>query len=223
MTPLATLPPTADCWNAIGVTGDGSCPELLRVTHCRNCPVFAAAGQRLYERPPPTGYTDDWTDRIAAADPPPPPPTIPVVLFQVADEWLALDVADTVEVSPLRTVRRVPHQSDALLAGLVNIRGELQLAIALGHLLGIGNGTKEPADPARRRLLVVERGGGRWVFLVDAVYDIFHFRRTDLGDLPATVAAGGAVYCRGVFRWKERAVGYLDADRLFPALKRSFR
>ncbi len=32
-----------DCWNRIGVRGDGSCPELKRHIHCRNCPVYSAA------------------------------------------------------------------------------------------------------------------------------------------------------------------------------------
>src|SRR5258706_164913 len=29
------------CWNIIGVRGDGSCLELERYVHCRNCPVYA--------------------------------------------------------------------------------------------------------------------------------------------------------------------------------------
>ena len=31
-----------DCWNRIGVRGDGSCPELKQYVHCRNCPVYSA-------------------------------------------------------------------------------------------------------------------------------------------------------------------------------------
>ena len=31
-----------DCWNKIGVRGDGSCPELKQHAHCRNCPVYAS-------------------------------------------------------------------------------------------------------------------------------------------------------------------------------------
>jgi chemotaxis-related protein WspD len=61
------------------------------------------------------------------------------------------------------------------------------------------------------------------VFVADEVHDIRHFPAADLGNLPATVAAGTAVYTRGVFRWGEKTVGYLDADRLFAALRRSFR
>jgi chemotaxis-related protein WspD len=220
-TETVPLPLVAFCWNRIGVRGDRSCPELPRYTHCRTCPVYAAAGRLLYDRPPPAGYTDEWTDRLARPDPPPPGETVPVVLFRVGGEWLALDVRHAAEVAPARTVRRVPHQTDDLLAGLVNIRGELHLAVSLRRLLGIDD--PDDRDGTKRRLLVAEAGGARWVFPVDEVHDIEHFRRADLGNLPATVAAGSAVYTRGVFRWRERAVGYLDPDRLFAALRRSFR
>lgn len=225
MTPLATVlvPRVPGCWNRIGVSGDRSCPELPAHIHCRNCPVFAAGGAVLFDREPPDGYADEWADRIAAADTPPPVDTIPVVLFRVAAEWLALDVAHTVEVAPVRTVRRVPHQSDQVLAGLVNIRGELQLAVSLKHLLGIADAPEAAADAGRRRLLLAEKNGARWVFLADAVDDILHFPAADLGRVPATVAAGPAAFTRGVFRWEDKAVGYLDPDRVFAALRRSFR
>ncbi|OWK34734.1 chemotaxis protein CheW [Fimbriiglobus ruber] len=228
MTPGAVSLPTAsaaagDCWNRIGVHGAGTCPELPRVTHCRNCPVFTAAGQSLYERRPPAGYTEEWTERIAAADVPPPARTIPVVIFRVGGELLALDVGLTVEVGPVRPVRRVPHQSDEVLIGLVNIRGELQIAVSLANLLRAGEEASDRPNTTAERLLVAEKDGVRWVFPVDEVHDVYHFRPDDLVGLPSTIASGTAKLTRGVFRWGNRAVGYLDPDRLFHSLRRSFR
>ena len=40
----------ADCWNKIGVRGDGSCPELEKHIHCRNCPTYTAAASMLLDR-----------------------------------------------------------------------------------------------------------------------------------------------------------------------------
>ena len=51
--------PTAeiyDCWNQIGVEGDGSCADLEKFIHCRNCPVYANAGLQLLNRPLPPEY-----------------------------------------------------------------------------------------------------------------------------------------------------------------------
>lgn len=221
----SALPVIKSCWSEIGVGGDRSCPELRTHIHCRNCPVFAASGQHLYDRPPPTGYLEEWTERIAAPENPPAGKTIPVLIFRVQEEWLAIDVVHAVEVAPARKIRRIPHQTDNVLSGLVNIRGELHLAVSLRSLLGI---TDQPTNalstaPDLSRLLVVERGSARWVFEIDEVSDIEHLEESSLGSLPSTVAAGTAVFTRGVFRWNGRAVGYLDPERVFAALRRNFR
>lgn len=210
------------CWERIGVRGDGSCPVLTDVVHCRNCPVYTEAGRALAVRPPPPGYTDDWTDRLAAADPPPPGAMTTVVLFRVGPEWYALDVAHAVEVAPVRVIRRVPHQSNAVLAGLVNLRGELHLAVDLTTLFG-GRAVESRVADAGRRLLVIERDAARWVVVADAVHDIRHVAEAEVGPVPATVAAGGGPFTRGVFRWDGHAVGYLDPARLFAALAGAFR
>ena len=47
MTALPLHAPPDRCWQEIGVWGDRSCPELAAVTHCHNCPVFAAAGRKF--------------------------------------------------------------------------------------------------------------------------------------------------------------------------------
>jgi len=219
------LPVFTNCWNQIGVAGDSSCPELKKHIHCRNCPVYSQAGQILYDRQPPEGYMAEWTARIAAADPPPASNTIAVILFRVGSEWLALDVSHTVEVSPMRPICRVPHQTDRTITGLVNIRGELQLAISLRELLKVhfNESNKTINELNQNRMLVVESDNVRWVFLVDEVEDIHHFRDEDLGPLPATVASGLNLLTSGVFHRKGKAIGYLDPTRLFPTLRRNFR
>jgi chemotaxis-related protein WspD len=222
MTPQS-LPIVNDCWSTIGVVGDRSCPELKVHIHCRNCPVYAAAGQRLFDRPAPDGYTQEWADTLARPEPTEDRDTVAVVLFRVADEWLALDVKYAVEAAPVRNVRRIPHVTDAVLAGLVNIRGELQPAFSLKELMKIADTQTTTPDAHRRRLLVAEVDGQRWVFLVDEVFDVRHVPLAQIGGLPGTVSAAPGLLTRGLIRWDDRAVGYIDADRLFAALKRSYR
>lgn len=214
-----------NCWNTIGVAGDSTCPELVKHIHCRNCPVYTQAGQALYDRTPPAGYVDEWTERIAAPDPPPPAETLAVILFRVGSEWLALDVSCTIEVSPMRPVRRVPHHTDKVFLGLVNIRGELQLALALGELLNVGlaESVDKLDEMTQQRMLVVDYEQQRWVLVVDQVEDICHFREADLRSLPATVASGTNLFTRGVFHRNGKSIGYLDPERLFSSLRRSFR
>ena len=141
--PLHTT--ASDCWNIIGVRGDRSCPELPGVVHCQNCPVFAAAGRHFLDAPSPPGYLEEWTERLAAPVEEAVADLESVLTFRLADEWLALPVRVLIEVTTLRPVHRVPYRG-GLLAGLVNIRGELHLCAHLARLLGIESRTAPGAN-----------------------------------------------------------------------------
>jgi len=228
MTRLPLAENMRDCWNAIGVHGDRSCPELAQHVHCHNCPVFADAGRRFLDAPSPPEYLKEWTQRLAsdvaevAAD------VMSVLVFRIADEWLALRVRTLVEVTGPRPIHRVPHRT-GMLAGLVNIRGELHLCIHFAKLLGISTSEAAAAPLAdkgtsgKERLLVVRRDADSWVFPVDAVDRVCRVAATDLTALPATVSrAAGRLSC-GMFSRDRRAIGLLDEGQLFEALRRKLR
>src|SRR5262249_15534027 len=137
MTTLTVVRPgMGDCWNHIGVRGDRSCPELPTVGHCHNCPVFAAAGRRFLDGPSPDGYLDEWTWRWSAPVEEAAADLESVLIFRLGEEWLALPVRVLLEVTPAKSVHRIPHRG-GLLAGLVNVRGELHLCVWLAQLLGV--------------------------------------------------------------------------------------
>ncbi len=220
---LPVAPTTMDCWNRIGVRGDRSCPELAKVVHCHNCPVFATAGRNFLNAPAPAGYLEEWTARLAA----PPEDTATdlqsVLIFRIGEEWLALPVEVLTEVTPWRTPHRVPHRG-GLLAGLVNLRGELHLCVLLDQLLGIRSDRTQAAGPeAAGRLLVVVWRQQRWVFPVDAVDQVHRFSRANLTPAPATVARSHHRLSQGVFPWDGRSIGLLDPERLFHGLEGKLR
>jgi chemotaxis-related protein WspD len=220
----------ADCWNRIGVWGDRSCPELLEVVHCHNCPVFASASRRFLDAPPPEGYLEEWTDRLTAPTEEAATDLQSVLIFRLGEEWLALPVRVLLEVTGPRPIHRVPHRA-GLLAGLVNIRGELYLAVRLAQLLGItrkeDGSTKdekgrEGSSPASR-LIVVERDRERWVFPVDEVDQVYRLSAGERTGSPATLARSAGRLTQGVFVWRERSIGYLDDARLFQVLRTRIR
>ncbi len=228
MTTSSTAPlyTVQECWNEIGIAGDRSCPELVRHVHCHNCPVFASAGQRLLDGAPPPGYLDDVRERLAARPEVVERDVHSVLVFRMGDEWLALPVQVIVEVHPLRPVHRIPHRG-GLLAGLVNIRGELELCVRLGQLLAITSetetaqsGTNKPSgiradeENSPARLLVVQMNGRRWIFPVDEVDQVRRFAASDLTEVPATLSRFSGRLSRGIFSLQERTVGYLDESRL---------
>jgi chemotaxis-related protein WspD len=206
--------------------------------------VFAAAGRRFLDAPSPPGYLEEWTARLAAPVEQAVDDLESVLTFHLGDEWLALPVRVLIEVTTTRPVHRVPYRA-GLLAGLVNIRGELYLCARLARLLGIethtaasnaplARGSKFPicgeepvsgklAATTTERLLVVQREADRWVFPVDALGQVVRVPRDEIGRPPATVGRAAAHLSRGVFSWEGRLVGLLDDARLFEALRARLR
>jgi chemotaxis-related protein WspD len=220
-TPLPVLAPAAQCWQRIGVWGDHSCSELARVTHCHNCPVFAAAGRRFLDAPSPPDYLDEWTDRLAVPEAMEAGGLIGVLVFRLGDEWLGLPVGVLVEVTHPRTPHRVPHRG-GLLAGVVNIRGELHLCARLDLLLGI---TPPPTPPpGNPRLVVIRQDADGWVFAADEVDQVHRIPTRSLVPPPPTLSRAVARLTRGVFTQdNNRSVGLLDDGRVFQALRERLR
>ncbi len=216
-----------DCWKKIGVTGDRSCPELKKVIHCHNCPIYAAAGRNLLERTAPTGYVNTWTNllsrdkdieityRVASAD------TISVGIFRIGAEWLALPAKLFKEVTENAVIHILPQRSNEVLLGLVNVRGEIQLCISLQALLGIETAVvnSQNINPlVYGRMVVIEKAGSRWVFPVDEIYGIHRIYGNELGNVPATVNKIADNYTKGMIKWQSQNVSYLDDELLFYTL-----
>jgi chemotaxis-related protein WspD len=211
----------SDCWNRIGVWGDHSCPELNQAVHCHNCPVFAGASRRFLDAPPPPSYLEEWTERLIAPIEEAARDLQSILIFRLYDEWLALRVQVLLEVTGPLPVHSIPHRA-GLLAGLVNIRGELHLCVHLAQLLGLkGERDGQPtADAkARPRMIVVENEGQRWVFAVDEVDQVYRLAPSELTGTPATLARSANRLTRAVLTWQERSIGYLDDERLFRVLR----
>lgn len=227
--PAIPLKMQTDCWNRIGVWGDRTCPELPPAVHCRNCPVFAEASRRFLDTPSPDTYLAEWTARLADPIEEATTDAQSVLIFRLGEEWLALRVQVLVEVTNPRPIHRIPHRA-GLLAGLVNIRGELHLCVHLAQLLGIplqdagaSNNGAAPGPSAGARLMVVRGEGDPWVFPVDEVAQVYRFSAATLTDAPATLSRSAGRLTLGVFGWRDRSIGYLDDAKLFQTLKARIR
>lgn len=222
---MTALPVVAGnpCWQAVGVWGDRSCPELKKHTHCHNCPVFAAAGRRFLDAPSPDGYLDEWTARLAEPVRRTAEGVIGALVFRLGEEWLALPVGVLVEVTVPRRPHRIPHRG-GLLAGMVNVRGELHLCVRLDLLLGIDRPAADrPKGTARPRMVVIRRDADRWAFAADDVDLVRRVATADLVTAPPTLARAAARVTRGVVHRDGRAIGLLDETRLFETLRERVR
>lgn len=221
--------PMEGCWRRIGVGGDRSCAELETFIHCRNCPVLTAAARTFFDREAPAGYLESWREILEQPEQSADGDAVAVLVFRRGSEWLALPARVLVEITPPRKVHRLPHRHDTLLEGLVNIRGQLQVCVDLGRLLGVQRADDDgetaaaaPAGPAAR-LLVVEqagdRGAERWVFGVDEVAGVQRVPSAALRAVPSTVGVAANRSTAALFAWQERTVGLLDEKRLLDGLR----
>jgi chemotaxis-related protein WspD len=210
------------CWHDIGVYGTGKCPELPKFVHCRNCPVYSSAAVQLLDRALSPEYRREWTAHFAQEKRHTTPGKISAVVFRIHSEWLALPTQAFQEVAERRPIHSLPHRKKGIVLGLVNIRGELLICVSLGRLLTMEElPAHEGSHASPNRLLVVTWDGHRFAFPVDEVHGIHRFQPDDLKEPPATVARSHPAYSRGVFLWRNRSTGFLDADSLFSTLNRS--
>jgi chemotaxis-related protein WspD len=224
-------PPTAalsvvenDCWNRIGISGDRSCPELHTHIHCRNCPVFESAANAFFDRPAPEGYLDEWVRELADPCYDTDSKHLSVLIFRLGNEWLALATGAVVEVTSPRPVHVIPHRSSDVLVGMVNLRGKIELMVALSALLGIepsdvkNDPSEMPAVIGGARLVVIRKEAITWVFEADEVPGVRRFPQNVLMNVPSTLANPEGSFSQSVIPWHNRSVGFLDENRLFSAL-----
>jgi chemotaxis-related protein WspD len=227
--PGAHIPGQGNCWNQIGISGDQSCPELKTFIHCRNCPVFAAAARTFFDRAAPEGYLAEWTRWLAAADihnargdAAPDDVSdissrgdgVSVVIFRLGPEWLAIRTHAVAEVAPLRPVHRVPHRSNEIFAGLVNLEGQVQLCVSLHGLLGATAAASSP-----RLVVLHDRDqGASWAFAADEVVGVQTVPRSHWRSVPSTLVNPAVGFSQAVLSWNGLCINFLDEQRVFAAL-----
>jgi chemotaxis-related protein WspD len=222
------LPGDNDCWNLIGIAGDRTCPELETFIQCNNCPVFSRAARTFFDRPAPEGYLADWSRWLAVSSEKVRGEhagrdltgirshngTISVLIFRLGVEWLAFRTQAVAEVTTLRPMHRVPHRSNQIFAGLVNLQGQVQLCVSLHGLLGA-----TALAPARLVVLENRERAETWAFAADEVAGIESVLISQSHDVPSTLANPEVAFSQAVLSWNGRTVGLLDEQRVFTALR----
>jgi chemotaxis-related protein WspD len=231
--PGRRLPGDRDCWNVIGVSGDRSCPELSSHIHCRNCPVFAGAARTFFDRSAPEGYLADWSRWLSersgfgiggargeAEDHSVlvPGDSVSVLIFRLGEEWLAFRTQAVAEVTLPRPVHRIPHRSNAILAGIVNLQGQGQLCVSLHSLLSVATA----GTPSWLVVLRDTEQAENWVFAADLVVGVRRIPRAQWRSVPSTLINPAVGYSHAILSWNGHSVGLLDEQRVFTAL-RSFK
>lgn len=210
------------CWREIGIAGDRSCELLRRYVHCRNCPQYSALGRTLFDREMPVDYRQEVSEELAAETAAVAEETASVLVIRVGAEWFALRTQVFREIVSYQKPYILPFRSGALLAGLVNVNGELLLCISLAAALGLSpEGAAKPGG--RPRLCVVANDGERFAFGVDEVLGVRRVPCARLQPVPATLAKSPSAQTTSCFKVGGHNVGLIDEQRLLNSLDRSLQ
>ncbi len=165
------------CWRTVGVWGNQlpRCSLLDNVTHCRNCGVFKQAADTLQMS------SSHETSLLV-------PEELPAgdqaaLLFRLGKQWFGIPPKTVDLVAPLSKIHRLPRQERPYIRGIVAINGEIYSCLALEKLFGLVLSNKDNSTTAvniYKRLLLVNFGRWRFVFLVDELTDIYRFFKHDI-------------------------------------------
>ena len=179
----------------------------------------------MLERPVPDEYRREWTGHYIQSRQRVETRVNSVLLFRLGDEWLAMDSHCVNEICEMKTIHSLPHRSDPLLKGLVNIRGELRICISIGSIMQLEKASV-PQDIDHEifeRMVLVEKDTQSFVFPVSEVHGIHHYANNELHATPATVAKSSNSFTTGILPWNGLHVGILDHEFLFYALVRGLQ
>ena len=179
-----------DCWRKIGVWGNRECSKLKKVIHCRNCAVYSSEATQLLDTELPLDYLKAWTAHFASAPKIEQRPRQAVLVFRIGSEWLALSPNNLQEIAECGMIHSLPQRRSKALLGLVNIRGELLICVALDRVLGLEQMGPPKSNSQRAfypRMVVAGRNDSRFVFPVEEVHGLYWFDPNELKGVPATI------------------------------------
>ncbi len=186
----------------------------------------------FFERPAPPGYLSEWSRWLGASPDVGAPDAgttneenetrshgerVSVLIFRLGDEWLAFHTEAVAEVATPRPVHRVPHRSNEIVVGLVNLQGQVQLCVSLHGLLGAA--ASASASASRLIVLYDSKRAEKWVFSADEVLGVHKVPRSQWRSVPSTLVNPAVGFAEAVLSWKGRSVGLLDEQRVFTALR----
>ena len=210
-----------DCWKRIGTWGDRRCPQLADCQHCRNCEVYSHIGRQLLNRSIPAGYTQGWTKILAKPKEEVQSGQVSVFIFRLGPEWFAMPASLLVEVLEVRDVHSIPHRRSPILLGLINVRGEMQLCVSVGNLLGVDKDAGEDegsGSKAISRMLLISIQDEDLAFHVSEAAGVHQYHPGELQSLPSTLPKEVSTCCKGLLSWEGRHVALLDEAALFEGL-----
>lgn len=128
--------------------------------------------------------------------------------FFIQGLLFGVEVKTVQEVIQHQEMTRVPLAPDVV-AGLINLRGQIVTAIDLRRRLGVRN----QLDDKLPMNVVVRTSDGAVSLLVDEIGDVVEVEETDFEEAPETLSCTSRELIRGVYKLNRELLLVLDTQR----------
>ena len=200
------------CWSSEGLWGNYTCPELDKHVSCLNCPTYIGASQRLYGRKVPDEYLLSGKIAFEKKEAATPSGSVCMLVFSCAGMYFAFAASAVSEISRHKMLHRIPHRLDSAIEGIVNINGELIVAIAILRVLGLSSSCVGESENSA--IIVCRNKSERFAFRVDSLVGIRFFQHGD-GILPPE---GDSKFVERIFNIDGTSIKFLDFELLGEAV-----
>ncbi len=127
--------------------------------------------------------------------------------FHVGEHFFGLEVMRVQEVTGHPSVVPVPL-APAFVCGLVNLRGQIATAIALGELFGYGR------DTTQQMSVVCRLDGNLVSLLVDSIGDVVEVEHSQFEPSPPALPASIKQFVKGIYKMDKQLLSVLDLEAL---------
>lgn len=132
-----------------------------------------------------------------------------VCAFSLGDQLFGIDVGYIQEVFRFQECTPVPL-TPSLVTGLLNLRGQIVLAIDLRQRFGIPPRSSDTSPTS----IVVRMDEGVLSFLVDELFDIMTLEQTQFEAIPETLTEVEKQFVTGCYKLQDRLLIMLDAEQV---------
>jgi chemotaxis signal transduction protein len=167
-------------------------------------------------RPIPHGLRAEWAATLASQAKASDERQTNLFVFRLGTEWFGLEPGYVREVTRAAPVRSLPRANAQSIGGLINVRGRVLVLVKLAGLFQV---SPRPADGIPQRLLVLRYDEWRFSALVDEVTGFVVFPTSEMLASPIARRESEATFARGLFAQPGRSITWLNAERLFQALR----
>ncbi|MDK2825151.1 MAG: purine-binding chemotaxis protein CheW [Methanolobus sp.] len=133
-----------------------------------------------------------------------------VVVFQLADEEFGIDIMSVKEIIRIPELVQIPQSPDYV-EGVVNIRGDIIVALNISNIFNIEN--KE--NDHNSRIIVTELEDITVGIMVDSVSEVLRIPYSDIDPAPAILLSGKNSECvEGVGKLDDRLLLLIDSKKI---------